>query len=198
MAFLRELFTKPFTKDFILSGVFLFVVYGITHNPIVRPMPAVAQGKWSIQFMQHPLAGGFAGHNYLVLRNADGTIVSELHGLATDPVTNSWKYVGTNRTDELRVWEFDSPRYYLAEKTFPGIMLKEGNKEDMEALWSQGEKCEKPINNKHISYPPYGFSFKNETTNSNSVAYTLAQCMHLDTYHIGLWTPGDAVDLLAR
>jgi len=194
--FLRQLFTNQFIKDLFYSFVFILFLYAVTHNPITRPIPKPVTGNWSIQFMQHPLLFGFAGHNYLALRAQDGTIVSELHGLATDPGTNSWKYIGSKATDILRVWEFGSSKYYIAEKTFPGIILKEGAKEEIERLWSMGQSCAHPINMKNIAYPPYGFSFKNETTNSNSVAYTLAKCMGLDTRHIGIWTPGATMNLL--
>lgn len=192
----RRLFTNQFTKDFLLSGAFIFVLYGITHNPIVRPTPEPLPGNWSIQFMQHPLLFGFAGHNYLALRDDTGAIISELHGLATDPVNGGWKYVGSKKTDLLQVWEFDSARYYVAEKTFPGIILTQGDKKTIIAMWEEAEKCKDPINEKKILYPPYGVSFKNETINSNSVAYTLAKCMNLETKHVGLWTPGSTMDLL--
>lgn len=146
--------------------------------------------------MQHPLVFGFAGHNYLALRDQDGTIVSELHGLATDSTTNEWKYIGSKKSDVLYAWEFQTGKYYLAGKTFPGIILSEGKEEDMRSLWNMGTSCVPSINEKNIPYPPYGINFKNETTNSNSVAYTLAKCMHLDTRHIGIWTPGSTMNLL--
>lgn len=194
-AFLRRLFTNRFIKDVLLIAVLVFILYVITHNPIVRPMPKPSAGNWSIQLMQHPLLFGFAGHNYLALRNADGAIVSELHGLATDTRTNTWKYVGSRETDLLKVWEFESGKY-LASKTYPGIILMEGDEKDVVHSWALAMKCKGPINDRNISYPPYGVSFKTETINSNSVAYTLAQCMNLDTQHVGIWTPGSTKNLL--
>lgn len=194
---MKALFSNQFTKDFLLSGVFLFSLYGITHNPIVRPIPEPSYGNWSIQFMQHPLLFGFAGHNYLALRNQQGDIVSELHGLATDIASGQWKYVGSRPTDILRVWEFENGRY-LAGKNFPGVILKEGTEEEVEALWEKALLCKDKINELSLLYPPYGISFKNETKNSNSVAYTLAKCMDLDSRHIGIWTPGSTMDLLHR
>lgn len=194
--FWRRLFTNQFTKDSIFSLLVILSLYGLTHNPIVRPMPQPIPGNWSIQFMQHPLLFGFAGHNYLALRDADGSIISEIHGLATDNITGMWKYVGTNSTDILQVWQFENPHFYLAEKTFPGIILTQGTEQEMKSVWAQGAACEQPINTQRIPYPPYGISFKNETTNSNSVAYTISKCMGLNSKHIGIWTPGDAMDLL--
>ncbi len=196
--FWSRLFTSRFIKDIFLSVLILFSLYGLTHNPIVRPFPQPIPGNWSIEFMQHPLLFGFAGHNYLALRDPDGTIVSEFHGLATDAKTGDWKYVGTNITDLLQVWEFENGRGYLAERSFAGIILKEGTKDEMKKVWDTGRACKDPVNALHISYPPYGVSFRNETINSNSVAYTLSKCMGLDTRHIGLWTPGDAMNLLQK
>lgn len=194
--FWQRLFTNRFIKDSIFSLFIILSLYGVTHNPIVRPKAQAVPGNWSIEFMQHPLLFGFAGHNYLALRNQDGIIVSELHGLATDSNTGAWKYVGTNIQDLLQVWEFENGRYYLAGKTFPGIILEEGTKNEIQNLWDTGRTCVEPINAKKIAYPPYGISFKNETRNSNSVAYTLAKCMLLDTRHVGIFTPGSTMNLL--
>lgn len=194
--FWQRLFTNRFIKDLVYSALFLAFLYGVTHNPITRPMPKPTPGNWSIQFMQHPLLFGFAGHNYLTLRDTKGAVISELHGLATDPNTGNWKYVGSQPSDILQVWEFQNGRYYLSGKSFPGIILREGKEEDMKTLWAMAHACVEPINQKKISYPPYGISFRNETTNSNSVAYTLARCMGLDTRHVGIITPGSTKDLL--
>lgn len=194
---LKRLLSNHITRDFLWSSIVIFTMYGITHNPVVRPMPEATPGLWSIQFMQHPLIFGLTGHNYLALRDENGDIVSELHGLATD-TAGKWKYIGSSPTDTLQVWQFPNPRYYLAEKKFPGIILKEGNREELYSIWSQAAACKTEINAKNIPYPPYGFSIKNETTNSNSVAYTLAACMGLPTRHIGVFTPGATMNLLGR
>ena len=183
-------------RDFFWSGIVILFLYAVTHNPIVRPMPKPSPGMWSIQFMQHPLIFGLAGHNYLALRNENGHIVSELHGLATDASNGGWKYIGSNPNDLLKVWEFDNSRYYLAEKKFPGIILKEGSRDELLSIWNKAYDCKDSINEKNIPYPPYGFRIRNETTNSNSVAYTLASCMELGTKHIGVFTPGDGRNLL--
>ncbi len=194
--FWQRLFTNRFIKDSIFSLFIILSLYGVTHNPVVRPRTQAMPGNWSIEFMQHPLLFGFAGHNYLALRNQDGVIVSELHGLATDATTRQWKYIGSNIQDLLQVWEFENGRYYLAEKAFPGIVLQEGDEESMQKVWDMGRSCVAPINAQNIAYPPYGISFKNETRNSNSVAYTLAKCMLLDTRHVGIFTPGSTMNLL--
>lgn len=196
MSFLRELFTRQFVKDLIWSMVFLTFLYFLINNPVTRPVAKAKEGSWSIHFMQHPLVFGLAGHNYLALYNNDGNVIYELHGLATNPETGEWRYIGTKSTDLLKVWEFDTSKYYLSSKNLPGRILAEGGKEDMEGLWNKARTCKDPINARNIAYPSFGFSIKNETINSNSVAFTLTKCMGLDTRHIGLITPGSKLDLL--
>lgn len=194
---LKDFITHHLVKDVLWIALVCAIIYGTTHNSIVRPVPQPTEGSWSIQLMQHPLLFGFAGHNYIALRDGDGSIISELHGLATEKETKQWKYVGSKKTDLLQVWEFNHGKY-LAPKSLPGIILTEGKEEDMVALWNEAKLCEAPINTQNIPYPPYGVSLRNETINSNSVAYTLAQCMHLDTHHVGIWTPGSTMNLLDR
>lgn len=172
-------------------------MYGLIHNSIVRPTPQPIPGNWSIQIMQHPLLFGLAGHNYLVLRNQDNTITNELHGLATDNTTGKWKYIGNSSSDVLQVWEFNGPRDYIGEKNFPGIILREGSHDEVASLWNKALACKGPINDKKISYPPFGVNIRGETENSNSVAYTLSFCMGIaDWRHLGLLTPGEKRNLL--
>ena len=119
-----------------------------------------------------------------------------MHGLATDPTTNSWKYIGIKETDLLKVWEFNGPRDYIAEKTYPGKVIFEGNADDAKAIWEKALSCKDEINKKEIYYPPFGFELRGETENSNSAAYTLLICMGFDSAHIGLITPGEKKNLL--
>lgn len=146
--------------------------------------------------MQHPLVFGVAGHNYLTLRNEHNEIVRELHGLATDPNNGGWKYYALYSGDLLHVWEFTSPHYYLAQKNYAGIVLTEGAKQEMETLWNKAKFCGDEINAENLPYPSYGIKVTGDTENSNSVAYTLIQCMGLDARHLGLITPGWGKNLL--
>lgn len=191
-------FTRPFTKDLLWSIVFIACLYGIIHNPYTRPIPQALPGNWSIQMMQNPLVFGVAGHNYLALKDTDGLIVTELHGLATDMNRRMWKHIGTNSNDRLQVWKFDGTIYDQYDTSHPGVILFEGNEVETRKIWSLGEACIESINAKNIGYPPYGISLQKETENSNSVAKTLAYCMGFDTQHIGLITPGSGVNLLLK
>ncbi len=188
--------TFHFVKDLIFSLVFLVGVYFLVHNPITQPTPEYHLGMWSVETLQHPLLLGLAGHNYLILRNDKGQIVSELHGLATDASTGTYKYFGTKKTDELKVWEFSSIRYSMKEYQFPGVVLTQGDVSTTLTLWGLAKNCMAEINKKDILYSLYGINLLGTTENSNSATYTLAQCMGLDIRHIGIFTPGSQTDLL--
>lgn len=194
---LARLFPNRIVKDAVFSFFILFFLYTITHNEIVSPRPrATAPGNWSIQKMQHPLLFGFAGHNYLALRDPLGDIVYEMHGLATDDTTGTWKYVGTDKDDYLKVWEFEEPRDYFAEKAYPGVVLIEGPEEEMLPLWDRVRECGNKINSLNLKYPPLGIQLNGETINSNSVAYTLSMCIGKDARKIGIFTPGENRNIL--
>jgi hypothetical protein len=188
---LERVFPNRVIKDAVFSFFILLFLYGVTHNELVNPKPSATPGNWSVQKMQHPLLFGFAGHNYVALRDPLGDIVYEMHGLATDRTTGLWMYVGTKKNDYLKVWEFNEPRDYFAEKTYPGVVLAQGTKEDMLALWEKARACKDKINERNLEYPPLGIQLNGETINSNSVAYTLTVCMNKNARHIGIFTPGD-------
>lgn len=190
------LLTERFLKDLAWSALFCIFVYGVTHNPLTHPIPRKASGTWSIELLQHPLIFGIAGHNYLVLRDSNNDITEELHGLATDSFTGNWKYVGTRKSDILQVVSFNGPRDYRTEKSFPGLVLEEGTYDTVWRVWTKAKECIDPINQERTPYPPLGINIRGGTENSNSVAYTLAVCMGLDSKHLGLFTPGWKRDLL--
>jgi hypothetical protein len=196
-----KLFTTRFIKDLLLIALFGATFYILTHNPITHPNLPVISGKWSIQLMQQPIILGIAGHNYVVLRDVHNVIVDELHGLATDATTGEWKTIGRDKTDKLKVFEFNSPRYndpryFVAQKKYAGILLYEGDESSVKEKWKMALSCKEEINALNLPYPPYGVAIGHETENSNSVAYTLTRCMNLDAEHLGLITPGWGKDLL--
>ncbi len=188
------------TKDIVIILSFCLLFLALTHNPIVRPTPRLdtTKGSWTIELQQKPLALGIAGHNYLVLRNSTGEVVSQLHGLPTDEQTGAWKYLGRSKTDILRVWEFGSESNTTDLNSSYGIVLIAGDRSEMSSLWAKASACGEKINLLHLSYPPFGVSLRQDTENSNSVAYTLVNCMGLTSKHLGLFTPGWGKDLLER
>lgn len=184
------------TKDLVIIFFFGGCFFALTHNPVVRPTPTIIPGEWSIELRQMPLALGIAGHNYLALRNGEGVIVSQLHGLPTDIITGEWKYVGRNKTDVLKVWEFEenNPNEELGRGG--GVALITTNEPEVKELWRKAKYCGDELNVQQLPYPPFGVSLREDTRNSNSVAYTLTACMGLAAKHIGLFTPGWGVNLL--
>jgi hypothetical protein len=191
-----RLFTPRFIKDLILIALFIGGWYILVNNPITHPVPEEVRGMWSIQLMQQPLVFGIAGHNFITLRNEKNMIVGELHGLATDASTRTWKYVGDDEADRLNVWYFSNSHEYVTQKNYSGIVMYKGKKTDVVAIWQKALLCKEKINALDLPYPPYGVKITGDTENSNSVAYTLTLCMGLDASHLGLITPGWGKNLL--
>ncbi|MEN9552338.1 MAG: hypothetical protein RI935_715 [Candidatus Parcubacteria bacterium] len=182
-------------KDVLIVAVFFLAFYAATHNSHVRPHPTTTRGGWSIELHQKPLAFGLAGHNFLLLRDSNNTVITTLHGLPTDKTTGAWKYVGRNKEDILQVFELREDDMRSKEKSY-GIALISGEEDDIKRRWSNAKECSYAINKKELPYPPFGFSLREDTKNSNSVAYTLVSCMGLHGKHIGLFTPGWGRNLL--
>ncbi len=185
-------------KDVLIVLFSIIVFYTVTHNPITHPKAEGKRGVWSIELHQHPLVLGIAGHNYLALRDDRGVVEYELHGLPTDTRTGSWKYVGRSEYDMLKVWEFSTSTERKAKNT-PQVstVLLSADRDTVLALWNDARVCGARIDTLHLPYPPFGVSFKEDTRNSNSVAYTLSLCMNINPHRLGLLTPGWEMDLLS-
>jgi len=80
-------------KDLIKAFFVLITIYYILNNYFVHPQIIDIKNYWSIEKRQHTLLAGISGHNYIVLKNQNENIVSEIHGLATNPITNTWNTV---------------------------------------------------------------------------------------------------------
>ncbi len=191
-----RLFTFRFVKDILWILVFSLTLYVLTHNDFINPQVVPATGVYTIQLRQYPLALGMAGHNYIVLKDEDGRVLRELHGLATDMSTQRWKSVGIVPTDKLQVWEFSDPEDFMTESNYSGTILYRGEEKETLSIWNKTDQCKEKINEMMLSYPPLGIKIGGSTINSNSVAYTLGICMGLHMGHIGLFTPGWGKNLL--
>ncbi len=174
------------------------ILYGITHNKYARPIPTITKGTWTIEKAVYPLLGGLAGHNYVVLRDSEGLIRREFHGLPTNPKTGKYKTVSFSQDDILKAYEF--PYALLTDKkdAISSAVVLSGTQETVIQKWEEGQRCVPVINTKGVLYPQFGVSFINETINSNSVADTLLTCMNLPTPHVGLLTPGTDKVLLRK
>lgn len=186
-------------KDSFDIILVIFICFLILFNPYVRPKQVVGYGYWSIQKREHRLMLGLTGHTFIELRDANDKVIAQLHGLATDKVTNKWKEVGDSDEDYLKVWEFDQDKY----KEYKGIDIGKtsvnivtGKEDEMRAKWQEMVICGVEINKVEIKYPKYGFKIFSETENSNSVAHSLLICAGLKDKEIGLITPGGSTDLI--
>lgn len=166
------------------------ILYGVTHNKYARPVPTITKGTWTIEKAVHPLLGGLAGHNYIVLRDSEGAIRREFHGLPTNPKTGKYKTISFSEDDILRAYEFPYPLLTRKKDSISSAIVLSGTQDAVIQKWEEGQKCIPIINTKDVTYPQFGVSFINETVNSNSVADTLLACMNLPTPHVGLLTPG--------
>lgn len=185
-------------KSLVQLILISLVLYGITHNKYARPVSTVTKGVWTIEKAVYPLLGGLAGHNYIVLRDNEGNIQREFHGLPTNPKTGKYKTISFSKGDILKAYEFPYPLLTRKNDSLSSEVVLSGNGEAIRKTWKQGEACISTINTKAVLYPQFGVSFINETVNSNSVADTLLTCMDLPTPHVGLLTPGTDHVLLQK
>ena len=61
--------------------------------------------KFTIEAYSLPLIGGTASHNFWVLRDSDGNVAAELHGLATNRETGQPEAIGSSeKAYSLSIW----------------------------------------------------------------------------------------------
>lgn len=129
--------------------------------------------QYSIELAQLPIVMGAAGHNYLVLKDGQGNIIRELHGLATDE--DGPKMIGWLPSDMLKVYE-------RAFEIFPNpdgerTTVFSGSIDQAFALWERAQEAMLLMNNADIGYSMFGFDIFSPTENSNAVASTLMAAM---------------------
>ena len=118
-----------------------------------------------------------ASHNFWVLRNEDDQVISELHGLATDRVTNRFKPIGIFN-DRLGFYEFkraDNAPSFISDKQ-KSVTIFQGYKEEALACWNKAAFQVKELNKKDINYSPFGI-FGFPVANSNSAYHLFAHFM---------------------
>ncbi len=121
-----------------------------------------------------------ASHNFWVLRDGDGKIAAELHGLATDRVTNRIKPIGI-LNDRLGFYEFKSVENalsFISDKQ-KSVTIFQGYKEEVLIRWNKAANQVKALNRKDINYSPFGvLGFP--IVNSNSAYHLFAYFMSLE------------------
>ena len=131
----------------------------------------MAGENYTISEVQLPLLGGVAGHDMLVLKDPDGTVIGEIDGLATSS-SGSIKAIGYLPSDTLQVYAYNGPQYYYS--TYPQTVLASGSEADITSMWNAGLAAGSAINDLDLPYPFMGLG-----ANSNSVASTIIAAMGL-------------------
>jgi len=135
--------------------------------------------------------GGIASHNFWVLRDGGGAVVAELHGLATDRITNRFKPIGIFN-DRLGFYEFkrtSKDPSFISNKQESITMFQE-SKKNVLACWNKAAHQVKALNKQDINYSPFGI-FGFPIVNSNSAYHLFAHFMGIECCHFsGVLQPG--------
>jgi hypothetical protein len=139
---------------------------------------------------------GIASHQYFIRYNDQNEIIGEVHGLATDPMNNTIKTVGTTH-DLLKVWKYPQPNQhssisshidgglsglYKTDQSFK--VMVEGN-ESVVARWEAALNATTALAFRTITYNPLGGDIKDVNVgNSNSIARTLGDVLGFPTQNI--------------
>jgi len=131
--------------------------------------------QFTIEMVQGSLIGGVAGHNFLRLKNGQGQVIGELHGLATgldnEPITIGWA--------PWHKLKFYADRRWTGSTTGQATLFT-GTEAQAEAMWERAELAGRLMNDQNLSYSMFGFSIFSQTKNSNAVASTLIAAMGLN------------------
>lgn len=142
--------------------------------------------------------GGIASHNFWVLRDAQGSVIAQLHGLATDRNSNQFKPIGYFN-DRLGFYEFKAaenhPTFISTKQR--SVSIYQGKKEDVLMRWNNAA-CEiNRLNEMDLDYSPLGI-LGLPIVNSNSAFHLFAKLMEIPCYRFsGVLEPGIRNDLTA-
>ncbi len=148
------------------------------------------QKIYSIEARSYDLRG-IASHNYWTLRDDKNEIISQLHGLATDRKTNTFKPIGYFN-DRLGFYEFktalNDPSFISVEQR--SAIIFQDEKDGVLRRWNKAALQIESLNNRDLNYSPFGvFGFP--ITNSNSAYHLFAKLMDIPCYHFsGVLEPG--------
>lgn len=143
-------------------------------------------GQFTIEIVQAPLLGGVAAHNFLQMKNGQGQVVGELHGLATgldgEPMSIGWAPWHKLKFYDDRRWD---------GATAERATLFTGTEAQAQALWARATYAGQAMNYADIGYSMFGFDIFSPTENSNALASTLIAAMGLSEPTLsGRLTPG--------
>jgi hypothetical protein len=161
----------------------------------------------SIALRQHILYVGHSpfAHNFLVLYDDQGNVVSELHGLAYDPVSR--KFVPRGRSEHnLRAREYFGKSELNVDGQPESILLQRPG-DDLTAIWKAAKDAHEQINSRNLTYNFWGSDLNGPRDwdapvpdviagNSNSVNRTLIEAMGLKAPSMPMMAPGTETQLL--
>jgi hypothetical protein len=145
---------------------------------------------YSIEARSYDLVS-VASHNFWVLRDEKNEVVAQLHGLATDRKTNSFKPIGFF-FDRLGFYEFkiaeNDPTFI--SKTQQSIIVFQDHKDEVIARWNKAACQVESLNQKDLNYSPFGI-FGLPITNSNSAFHLFSRLMNVECCRFsGVMEPG--------
>ncbi|HFD13658.1 MAG TPA: hypothetical protein ENJ32_14495 [Crenotrichaceae bacterium] len=134
---------------------------------------------------------GIASHNFWVLRNDENQVLSQLHGLATDRKTNTFKPIGFFN-DRLGFYEFktanNDPSFIFNNQQ--AVPVYQGDVTDVLSRWDNAASQLATLNKQDLNYSPFGI-LGLPVTNSNSAYHLLSQLMGIDCCRFsGVLEPG--------
>lgn len=141
---------------------------------------------------------GVASHDFWVLRNEQGRVLGQLHGLATSP-SHAIKAIGTFG-DKLKFYHFGSRALLLGlnpARNFNYIKTGQqakpvfsGSPEEVLARWDHAVKALPYLNSLDVAYTPFGI-FDRAPVNSNSAYHLLGKLMGVPVHYFPrYWQPG--------
>ncbi len=153
------------------------------------------QKSFVIEARSYGIAG-IVSHNFLVLRDDQGSTISQLHGLATDRNSNNFKAIGFFK-DRLGFYEFnteDNDPSFISKKQRSAIVFQ-SVKDDVLLRWNRASSQVKSLNQHDLDYSPLGL-FGFPICNSNSAYCLYARLMDIPCYRFsGILEPGINNDL---
>jgi hypothetical protein len=141
---------------------------------------------------------GLAAHDFWVLRDENGNVLGQLHGLATNP-EHKIKPIGTFG-DKLKFYHF-GPRALLlgSNPAYELNFIREGQKfrrmfsgnpEDVLTRWDNAVKALPFLNSLEVPYTPFAI-LGLAHINSNTAYALLGRLMGIPVHNFpGYWQPG--------
>ncbi len=148
------------------------------------------QKPFSIEARSYDIAG-IASHNFWVLRDGEKKLIAQLHGLATDRITNTFKPIGYFK-DRLGFYEFkranNEPSFIFSKQQ--SVTVYQGDEDDVLARWDKAACQIDALNQQDLGYSPFGL-LGLPITNSNSVYHLFSELMGVECCHFpGVLQPG--------